>query len=143
MRSFVLAALIASGAALSAGPAIAVNIPAADAEHDDARMMRLPDDWLDKDMAADPEAEKADMREADAERWEDRGRADGEAGAPVAGVDCSKPSGTTGAILGAVAGGLLGNVVDGGRHRALGTIVGAGGGALLGREVEQRSARCR
>jgi hypothetical protein len=143
MRPFVLAALIAVGAALPAGPALAVDIPAADAEHEGARMTRLPDDWLDKDIAADPEAEKADMREAESERWEERGRADGDADAPVAGIDCPKPSGTTGAILGAVAGGLLGNVVDGGRHRALGTIVGAGGGALLGREVEQRSAKCK
>ena len=141
MRSFVLAALIAVGT-LPAVPAFAVDIPAPDAEHERSRMTRLPDDWLDKDIAADPEAEKADMREAEAERWEERGQAGGEADAPVAGVDCPKPNGTTGAILGAVAGGLLGNIIDGGRHRALGTIVGAGGGALLGREVEQRSAKC-
>jgi len=137
MRSFVLATLVAVGAALPA-PSSAVNIPAPEAE----RMTSLPDDWLDGDMP-DPETGKADMREAEAERWEDKGGAEGRAGEPVAGVDCPRSSGTTGAILGAVAGGLLGNVIDGGRHRAVGTIVGAGGGALLGREVEQRSARCR
>lgn len=143
MRSFVLAALIAPAAALPASPVFAVNIPASDAQHDREPMTRLPEDWLDNDMTVDPEDEKADMRDAEAGRWERRGRADGDADGPVAGIDCPKPSGTTGAILGAVAGGLLGNVIDGGRHRTLGTIVGAGGGALLGREVEQRSAKCR
>lgn len=143
MRSILVAALILAGAALPAAAAFAVDIPAPDAGQDgQERMTRLPDDWLDDDLP-DPEAEKADMRAAEAERWEERGSARGEAGSPVAGVDCPKPSGTTGAILGAVAGGLLGNVVDGGRHRAAGTILGAGGGALLGREVEQRSTKCR
>lgn len=150
MRLFVLAALMAAApltvapltVASPTGAAFAVTIPAPEAEHEREPMTRLPDDWLDKDMAPG-EAAKADRSDADARRWEDRGEAGGDAPAPVAGVDCPKPSGTTGAILGAVAGGLLGNVIDGGRHRAAGTIVGAGGGALLGREVEQRSAKCR
>jgi hypothetical protein len=155
MRPFVTAALIAAGLTLPTLPAIAVNIPAADAEHE--RMTRLPDDWLDKDVGegahgdagardagrSDAEGDKADMLEARSERWEERGQSGGAARAPQPGVDCAKPSGTTGAILGAVAGGLLGNVVDGGRHRAAGTILGAGGGALLGREVEQRQAKCK
>jgi hypothetical protein len=143
MRSIVLAALAVAGSALPDAPALAVTIPSPEAEHEREPMTRLPDDWLDKDIAADPEAGTADGREAEGERWEERGSARGEAPAPVPGVDCPKPSGTTGAILGAVAGGLLGNVVDGGRNRAVGTIVGAGGGALLGRQVEQRSTQCR
>jgi uncharacterized protein YcfJ len=44
-------------------------------------------------------------------------------------------SGTTGAIVGAAAGALLGREIDGGRDRAQGTIIGGAAGALLGREA--------
>lgn len=44
-------------------------------------------------------------------------------------------SGTTGTIVGAIAGGLLGNSIAGRGDRSLGTILGAGGGALAGRAV--------
>lgn len=44
-------------------------------------------------------------------------------------------SGTTGTIVGAAAGALLGRELDQGRDRAQGTIVGGAAGALLGREV--------
>jgi hypothetical protein len=101
----------------------------------DKPLTSLPDDWLDKDLdgrkaesPADPTAELADAA----------GSSAGVAPAP----DCKKSSGTTGMILGAVAGGLLGNVIDGGDRRTLGTLVGAGGGALLGREIEQRTSKC-
>ncbi len=60
---------------------------------------------------------------------------------------CKRNDGTTGLIVGAVAGGLLGNVIDGGRHRAGGTLIGGGLGALLGKSVDQNSSnndyRCR
>ena len=60
---------------------------------------------------------------------------------------CRRTDGTTGLIVGAVAGGLLGNVIDGGRHRAGGTLIGGGLGALLGKSVDQNSSngdyRCR
>ena len=46
-------------------------------------------------------------------------------------------SGTTGTILGAVAGGLLGRAIDDRGDHALGTILGAGGGALAGRAVDR------
>jgi outer membrane lipoprotein SlyB len=57
---------------------------------------------------------------------------------------CRRSDGTTGLVIGAGAGALLGNAIDGGRNRAGGTIVGGVLGALVGREV-QRSAdvRCR
>lgn len=52
-------------------------------------------------------------------------------------------SGTTGTILGAVAGGLLGRAIDGGRSRTTGTIVGAAGGALAGRAIDKDACRNR
>lgn len=48
---------------------------------------------------------------------------------------CKKSDGTTGLLLGAVGGGLIGNALGGG---ALGTILGAGGGALLGKSLDKK-----
>jgi hypothetical protein len=56
---------------------------------------------------------------------------------------CRRTDGTTGLIVGALAGGLLGNSLDGGRSSTLGTILGAGGGALLGKSIDKGNARCR
>ena len=57
---------------------------------------------------------------------------------------CRRSDGTTGLVIGAGAGALLGRAIDGGRSRAGGTIVGGVLGALLGREVERSSdLRCR
>lgn len=57
---------------------------------------------------------------------------------------CERSDGTTGLIVGAAAGGLFGNVIDGGRRRTAGTLLGGALGALLGRSVEQNSEiRCR
>ena len=46
-------------------------------------------------------------------------------------------NGTTGTLIGALAGGLLGRSIDGRGDRALGTILGAGAGALAGHAVEK------
>ena len=54
---------------------------------------------------------------------------------------CRKHDGTTGLIVGAAAGALLGNSVAGYRDRGLGTIVGRAIGALLGKHIAQ-SSRC-
>ena len=56
---------------------------------------------------------------------------------------CDK--GSTGLLLGAVAGGLLGRTVDTRGDRTLGTLLGAGAGALAGRAVERsdRPGYCR
>jgi hypothetical protein len=56
---------------------------------------------------------------------------------------CRRDNGTTGLIVGAAAGALLGRALDGGRERTLGTILGAAGGAVLGREIDRGSVRCR
>ena len=56
---------------------------------------------------------------------------------------CQRDNGTTGLIIGAAGGALLGREIDGGRERTLGTILGAAAGALLGREIDRGEARCR
>lgn len=58
---------------------------------------------------------------------------------------CKRSDGTTGLIVGGVGGALLGNVIDGGRHRTGGTLIGGALGALLGRSVDQSNSdvRCR
>jgi uncharacterized protein YcfJ len=56
---------------------------------------------------------------------------------------CKRDNGTTGLIVGAAAGALLGRTVDGGQNRTLGTILGAAGGGLLGREIDRGGVKCR
>ena len=57
---------------------------------------------------------------------------------------CRRSDGTTGLIVGGAAGGVLGNVIDGGRSRTVGTLLGAAAGALAGRSIDQNnSVRCR
>lgn len=57
---------------------------------------------------------------------------------------CKHSDGTTGLIVGGAGGALLGNLVDGGRHRTAGTLIGGALGALLGKSVEQNSdLRCK
>jgi hypothetical protein len=50
-------------------------------------------------------------------------------------------SGSTGTIIGAIAGGLLGNEVAGRGDRTLGAIIGAGAGALAGRAIDRSDCR--
>lgn len=56
---------------------------------------------------------------------------------------CRRNDGTTGLIVGAALGGVLGNSVAGRGDRTLGTILGVAGGGLLGREIDRGSVRCR
>jgi hypothetical protein len=56
---------------------------------------------------------------------------------------CRRPDGTTGLIVGAAVGGLIGNAIDDGRSSLLGTLIGAAAGGALGREVERGGIRCR
>ena len=58
---------------------------------------------------------------------------------------CKRSDGTTGLIIGAAGGGILGNVIDGGRSRIVGSLLGAAAGGLAGRAVDQNNSqvRCR
>ena len=56
---------------------------------------------------------------------------------------CRRPDGTTGLIVGGLAGGALGNVIAPGGSSTLGTVLGAIGGAVAGRAVDRSGARCR
>ena len=57
---------------------------------------------------------------------------------------CKRGDGTTGLIVGAAAGGILGNVIDGGHNRAAGTLTGGALGALAGKSIAQNNdIRCR
>lgn len=128
MRSLIpaaaLAVVVATGALMPV-PAAALAVPS----HRE-QLRELPSDWLDDDLGDQPST-SAEPRRAEA----DRAKSDA--------AECRRAeAGGTGLIVGAVAGGLLGRAIDGGRSSAVGTIIGAGGGALLGREV-QRQAKCR
>ena len=61
------------------------------------------------------------------------------------GYDPARNDGTTGRIVGAAGGGLLGNIIAGGHSKTVGTLLGAAGGALAGKAIDQSSSevRCR
>jgi hypothetical protein len=56
---------------------------------------------------------------------------------------CRRSDGTTGLIVGAALGGVIGNQLDRGGSNLLGTLLGAGAGGLLGREVDRGGVSCR
>jgi uncharacterized protein YcfJ len=56
---------------------------------------------------------------------------------------CHRSDGTTGLIIGAAGGALVGHAIDSHGERATGTIIGAAAGALLGRSVERSQVHCR
>jgi hypothetical protein len=135
-------ALAASGMAVGAVPAAAVdfNAPgysAAPAEHGwernrrDRNRDRYRDRYEDRRYSQQSNYGEPVYRETRVWRGED-GR-----------TYCRKQNGTTGLIVGAAAGALLGREVDGGRSRTLGTVLGAAAGALIGREVDGHGTRCR
>jgi outer membrane lipoprotein SlyB len=55
---------------------------------------------------------------------------------------CKRDDGTTGTIVGAIAGGVLGNVIAPGGSKTLGTIVGAVGGGIAGRAIDRNDVAC-
>ncbi|OYW51185.1 MAG: hypothetical protein B7Y36_07170 [Novosphingobium sp. 28-62-57] len=88
-----------------------------------------------------------DRRGRDDRRWNNRNNWNGNRGY-WRGNDgryyCRRNDGTTGLLIGGVAGALVGREVAGRRgDRTLGAVLGAAGGALLGREVDRGGSRCR
>ncbi len=55
---------------------------------------------------------------------------------------CRKDDGTTGLLVGAGVGALVGHEVAGRGDRTLGAILGGAAGALLGRTIDRSSTRC-
>jgi hypothetical protein len=56
---------------------------------------------------------------------------------------CQRDDGTTGLIIGGVAGGVLGNIIAPGESKTIGTLIGAGAGALIGRAIDDGDVVCR
>jgi hypothetical protein len=60
---------------------------------------------------------------------------------------CKRDDGSTGLIVGGVAGGILGNIIAPGGSALLGTILGAVGGGVAGRAIDKSDSkdgvRCR
>ena len=96
------------------------------------------DDWRDRRRWRDNRGRGRD--------WDDRRWRDDRRGDYWRGNDgrwrCRRPDGTTGLVVGAVGGALLGRTIDTRGDRTLGTVLGAVGGGLLGREID-RGSRCR
>jgi hypothetical protein len=56
---------------------------------------------------------------------------------------CRRSDGTTGLIIGAAIGGVLGDRIDRGHSSILGAVLGASAGGLLGRELDRGAVVCR
>ncbi|EZP54984.1 MULTISPECIES: glycine zipper 2TM domain-containing protein [Sphingomonas] len=56
---------------------------------------------------------------------------------------CRRSDGTTGLIVGGIAGGVLGNIIAPGNSGLLGTLLGGAAGAAVGRSVDRNNVRCR
>jgi hypothetical protein len=55
---------------------------------------------------------------------------------------CRRSDGTTGLIIGAAGGSLLGRAIARNGSKTLGTILGGAGGALIGRSIGRSGVRC-
>jgi hypothetical protein len=56
---------------------------------------------------------------------------------------CKRDDGTSGLIIGGLAGGVLGNVIAPGGSKTIGTIAGAGIGAIIGKTIDDGEIVCR
>ncbi len=56
---------------------------------------------------------------------------------------CRRSDGSTGLIIGAIGGGVLGNAIAPGGSRTLGAILGGSLGAILGSSIDRGSVTCR
>jgi len=99
----------------------------------DRRRWRARDRDRDRDGDRYRDRDYRDERQYQGRYWrDDDGR-----------VRCRRDDGSTGLLVGAGVGALIGRTIDTRGDRTLGTILGAIGGGLLGREVERGETRCR
>ncbi|MFZ5747030.1 MAG: glycine zipper 2TM domain-containing protein [Pseudomonadota bacterium] len=56
---------------------------------------------------------------------------------------CKRDDGTAGLVVGAIAGGVLGNLIAPGGSKTLGTLLGAGAGGVIGNAIDKGDAVCR
>ena len=56
---------------------------------------------------------------------------------------CRRNDGTTGLIVGGLAGGALGSAIAPGGSGLLGALLGGAGGAALGQSIDRNNVRCR
>ena len=56
---------------------------------------------------------------------------------------CRRDDGTTGLIVGGIAGGVLGNIIARERSKTIGTIIGASAGAIIGKKIDDGNIVCR
>ncbi len=56
---------------------------------------------------------------------------------------CRRSDGTTGLIIGAVGGGILGNAISQGGSQTVGTLIGGALGAILGQSIDRGNVTCR
>lgn len=137
-------ALAATGMAATAVPAAAASVGFPTVQH-----VSASDSWDHSNRGRYDRYDRYDRR---ADR-RDYARYDRNYGEPVyrdtrvwRGRDgnayCRRSDGTTGLIVGAAAGALLGREIDSRGDRTLGTILGGAAGALLGKSVDS-GTRCR
>jgi hypothetical protein len=122
------------GTALLASATTAIVPSAASAQryYDRYEQVRGGDDWRHEQR---PRYVRDDDRRWDDRRGYDDRRYRDERGYERRAQGCSR--GTTGALVGALAGGLLGRTIDSHGDRTLGTILGGGAGALAGHAIEK------
>jgi hypothetical protein len=165
IRTVTIAALLTSFVGLQPVSAMAGN----DDQRRDRRD-RYEDRWDRRDDRRDRREDRRDRREDRWDRLEDRwDRADrdgywdaaryyradsryrarrlGRSDRIYRGSDnryyCQRDDGTTGLIVGGVAGGVLGQIIAPGGSKTLGAIIGAGAGALIGRAIDDGDVVCR
>lgn len=98
------------------------------------------DDWRDR---RDRRRWRDDRRGRD---WDDRrhDRYDGRYWKDRDGrLRCRRDDGTTGLLVGAGVGALLGRTIDTRGDRTVGTLLGGALGAVVGREIDRGEVRCR
>ena len=141
IRTATVAALLASFVGLQAAPAMAQGKDRRD-RYEDKR-----DRWEDRrDHNEDRRDQREDRYDARDNSWDaarsyrrdsnrSSGRPMGRNDRVYRGSDnryyCERDDGTTGLIVGGVAGGVLGNIIAPGGWKTVGTIIGAGSGAVI------------